>query len=89
MPKQSHNFWNFSVKFYSSMNVAEACLALQEEFDLDINLLLFCLWFSRNHGEVNDELLRNVWEFSSEWKIEVVQPLRSVRKWMKGNSDSL
>ena len=86
MPKQSHNFWNFSVKFYSSKDVAEACLELQEEFGLDINLLLFCLWFSKNHGELGDELLRDVWQFSYQWKKEGVQPLRSGRKWMKASS---
>ncbi len=85
----SHNFWDFSLNFYSFEDVANSCLELQQEFDLDVNLLLFCLWFSKNHGEIDDELFEDVWKFSYEWKKEVVQALRNVRKWMKVNSDSL
>jgi hypothetical protein len=34
-------FWEFSLKVYSTPEVAAECLALQHKFGLDINLLLF------------------------------------------------
>jgi uncharacterized protein (TIGR02444 family) len=69
--------------------VSEACLELQEKFNLDINLLLFCLWYSRSYGKFDVDILRQVWEFSQEWKNNVVEPMRSARRWMKINSATL
>jgi len=37
-------FWTFSLALYSRKPVADYCLALQESFDADVNLLLFCCW---------------------------------------------
>ena len=37
-------FWRFSLAFYRRAGVADACIALQEEAGVDVNLLLFLLW---------------------------------------------
>ena len=34
----------FSLRFYRQPEVADACIALQEEAGVDVNLLLFLLW---------------------------------------------
>ena len=35
-------FWNFSVAVYSSDAVQDECLTLQDQFGLDVNLVLLC-----------------------------------------------
>ena len=43
-PTDEPAFWRFSVQFYRQPAVAEVCLLLQDEFGIDVNLLLFVLW---------------------------------------------
>ena len=41
---QGSPFWRFSLRFYRQPEVADACIRLQEEAGIDVNLLLFLLW---------------------------------------------
>jgi uncharacterized protein (TIGR02444 family) len=59
---------------------------LQNDFGLDINLLLFCYWYGCSRGIIDERQLQQAISFSSSWKQNVVQPLRDVRKWMKVNA---
>lgn len=77
------SFWNFAVRTYRCEGVPEACLALQNERGADVNVLLFCCWIGATRGELEIETLDRVLEFSRAWAERVVQPLRSVRTWMK------
>ena len=53
-------FWRFSLHFYRSVGVADACIALQDDCGVDVNLLLFLLWLRRRgasacqHDEVKE-----------------------------------
>lgn len=40
-------FWGFSVALYGRPGVAEACLALQDRFGADVNMLLLGFWRAR------------------------------------------
>jgi uncharacterized protein (TIGR02444 family) len=88
MTKQSTSFWNFSNQLYARDGVAGACLHLQEQFHLDVNLVLFCFWSAQFETEVADDDWDKILAFSNRWKSQVVQPLRDVRTWMKVNSDN-
>lgn len=83
MPK-TQGFWDFSVRTYYGEGVQEALLALQNERGVDINMLLFCIWLGRTHGEFTDSLFHAACDFSERWAQQVVVPLREVRTWMKG-----
>ena len=85
MPNKPQKFWNFSLALYDAQGVAAACLELQEAYQLDVNLILFCFWHGSAYGKIDQELLQNVLELSIEWRCGVVQPLRSARAWMKLN----
>ena len=39
-----HPFWDFSLIVYMTPGVGPACVALQEAHELDVNIVLFCLW---------------------------------------------
>ena len=80
------SFWDFSGELYAHDGVSAACLELQNDFGLDINLILFCYWHGSAYGSIDAALLDRVIKFSSLWKQNAVQPLRSVRKWMKLNA---
>lgn len=80
-------FWEFSVTLYALPGVAEHCLSLQNDHGLDVNLLLFCIWYGRQFGEVPEALLDDALSLSYQWRNEVVNPLRTVRTQMKKNTE--
>jgi uncharacterized protein (TIGR02444 family) len=82
----ANSFWDFSVHHYAKPGVEQACLALQNEFGLDVNNVLFCLWHGRLHGVFSQSTLLQMVEFSNEWRTNIVSPLRSTRSWMKGRN---
>jgi len=79
----SESFWDFSLRTYGTKNVAEACLSLQNERGLDVNMLLYCCWVGVTRGQQERDLFLHVFEFSENWAKQVVRPLRNVRTWMK------
>ena len=79
----SESFWEFSIRTYASELVPNACLALQNQNGIDVNLLLFSLWFGKTRGVADNDVLKKVFDFSQSWATHVVVPLREVRTWMK------
>ena len=43
-PVNKSPFWRFSVKFYAEPGVAQACIDLQDQAGVDVNILFFLLW---------------------------------------------
>jgi uncharacterized protein (TIGR02444 family) len=41
---QDSPFWRFSLGFYRQPGVSDACIALQDQAGVDVNILLFLLW---------------------------------------------
>ncbi len=80
---KSSGFWNFSIRVYGQPGVAEACLALQNQHGLDVNLLLYCCWIGTSRGAIRESDMKSAFEFSATWSANVVRPLREVRSWMK------
>ena len=79
-------FWAFSLAFYAQPAVMPACLALQDQHGVDVNLALLCCWV----GEALDAAaLAGADALVLDWRAEVVQPLRAVRRWLKGRDDAL
>ncbi len=76
-------FWDFSVRAYNRPGVADACLALQDQHGLDVNLLLYCCWIGASRGAIRKSDLKSAFEFSASWSANVVRPLREVRSWLK------
>ena len=76
-------FWDFSNRIYQRDAVQQACLQLQNQHDLDVNMLLFCIWSGIVHGELADALYGQALQVSSVWRRRLVHPLRQARSWMK------
>lgn len=77
------SFWDFSVRTYRTPGVPDACLSLQDEYDVDVNMLLYCCWVAARLGHFDGELFGAARYFSREWAENVVIPLRMTRTWMK------
>ena len=76
-------FWRFSLQFYRLPKVADACIALQEEAGVDVNLLLFLLWHARQRRRLSTADVAALESKIAPWRDVTVIPLRSVRRALK------
>ncbi|KDA00865.1 MULTISPECIES: TIGR02444 family protein [Hyphomonadaceae] len=83
-------FWQFSLDVYARPQVAELCLALQDEHNFDVNAVLFCLWSAQrsaaalNQSEIGEVLLR-----IAPINENLVHPVRGARRWVRRYIDKV
>ncbi len=87
-------FWDFSLTVYGTDGVPPACLELQERHQIDVNLLLWCLWCGADgYPALNAEDLANAESQIGDWHHTVVRHIRWLRQHLKtpysGVEDSL
>jgi uncharacterized protein (TIGR02444 family) len=76
-------FWRFSLGFYRRRGVAEACIALQEQAGVDVNLLLFLLWQALQGRAFAADDVAALEQKIGPWRAATVIPLRTVRRTLK------
>lgn len=82
-----HPFWRYSLSVYSKDGVPAELIALQDTFDIDVNMALFCLWLGRAAGlQLSDENLSAVSERCAHWNAQTVIPMRGVRRYLKSGT---
>ncbi|MGH6684484.1 MAG: TIGR02444 family protein [Pseudolabrys sp.] len=77
-------FWDFSVAVYGAHGVQDECLTLQDQFGIDVNLLLFCAFAGAVHGAAltADDIVSARREVDA-WHKDIVGRLRAVRRRLK------
>jgi uncharacterized protein (TIGR02444 family) len=85
-------FWDFANQLYAQPGVADACLWLQDQRDLDVMVMLFCLWAGHRQGALDQAALQQLCAANEPLRRTVITPLRAARRWLKqqngnGNSD--
>jgi uncharacterized protein (TIGR02444 family) len=76
-------FWRFSLGFYRRPGVADACISLQEEAGVDVNLLLFLLWQGTLKRALLAAEVEEIERRIAPWRDATVIPLRAVRRALK------
>jgi uncharacterized protein (TIGR02444 family) len=76
-------FWRFSLRFYALPDVAPACLALQDEAGVDVNLLLLLLFLADQGRAVTRDEVAGLDASIAPWRTQVVEPLRALRRRLK------
>lgn len=77
-------FWRFSLDTYAKPGVAPACLALQDDVCLDVNVLLFCCFAAMEGAPVLDAATLAAADTAIQpWRNAAVSPLRTVRRALK------
>ena len=82
-PSAGSPFWRFSLHFYRQRNVADACITLQEQAGVDVNLLLFLLWHATQKRALSTAEISELEARIAPWRNMTVVPLRSMRRALK------
>lgn len=74
----------FAVAVHARPGVADACVALQDRFDVDVNILLYAAYIGavRRRSATPDGLAAACTHVDA-WHRDVVRPLRAVRRLLK------
>jgi uncharacterized protein (TIGR02444 family) len=76
-------FWRFSIKFYAVPGVAPACIELQDQANVDVNVLFFLLWNATERRALSATDVAEVERVIGAWRDMAVVPLRNVRRALK------
>lgn len=76
-------FWTFSLSLYRTPGVPAACIALQDECGVDVNVLLFALWLASQGRALKPHDLAQADSAVAAWREEAVRPLRAARRFLK------
>ena len=73
------DLWSFALSTYARPGVEAACLHLQEQ-GADVCLLLCGAWLERRGVMLTAERIQALKQIARPWQIEVIEPLRQVRR---------
>ena len=82
-PDSKSPFWRFSIKFYQVPGVAPACIDLQDQAKVDVNVLFFLLWNATQSRALNADEVAKVEGMIGPWREMAVVPIRNVRRALK------
>src|SRR5436189_1874356 len=83
IPVSKSPFWQFSVKFYAVPGVADACIALQDQAKVDVNVLFYLLWNAMQGRAFNAADVAEIEHAIGPWREMTVVPIRQVRRALK------
>jgi uncharacterized protein (TIGR02444 family) len=76
-------FWRFSLSFYREPAVAVACIDLQDQAGVDVNVLLFLLWSATLRRKLTQPVVEELDRRIGAWRDATVIPLRALRRSLK------
>ena len=86
---QTNPFWTFSLGYYRGAGVSEACLELQDNCGVDVNVVLFLLWQASQKRRIASADVKAIADKVRPWQIEVIGPIRALRRKLKGDAPLL
>lgn len=77
-------FWRYSLHVYERAAVRDACLALQNRYGADVNILLFLCWRADTGARaLTTTELGAIKDAITPLNAHVIHPLRAARNWLK------
>ena len=77
------DFWTWSLSTYRHRDVQETTIKLQDDFDLNVNIILWCCWCASAYQELPEFALRKAIEETSKWTNSITAPIRGARRASK------
>ncbi len=82
-----NELWLFSKNVYQRAGIAVTCLYLQNNYDLNVNLLLACLWYAdSSRGVLLPEDIAALIAELTPWQQKVTEEIRKLRQQLPKQS---
>lgn len=77
----------FALNLYADEDIARLCLAWQDAHNVDITVLLMAAWSGAGGFQLSKADIAAASTSIASWRAEAVQPLRKIRRALKGRTD--
>lgn len=77
-----NDLWRFAINFYTKPYVAEFLLHLQDEYLLDVNIILLMLYLEQQGVVINETHIAQLLEKTASWRQSVAK-MRETRREIK------
>jgi len=81
---RDNEFWRYSLQVYAQPGVAELALNWQNQYGVNVNVLLWCDWLESQNIALTEKLLSSALAGIEAWDDNVVKALRDVRQTLAG-----
>jgi uncharacterized protein (TIGR02444 family) len=82
-PPQGSPLWRFSLELYRAPGFSDACIRLQDEVGLDVNIIFFLLWNASLKKQFSADDVRATDHAVAAWREIAVIPIRNIRRALK------
>lgn len=82
------DFWDYAVHTYSLHGVQDACLYVQDNYGMDVNMLLLCSWLDKQKVSLTKDGLHALHAASQHWQNTVLHPFRAKRRALNKKTDA-
>ena len=84
MLQYHQQLWDYTCQIYENKTVQLPCLQLQDEFNCNINVILYSCWHGAQHWQpLQPEHFEVIGQSLNHWHVAVTKPLRSSRRWLR------
>ncbi len=80
---RSSSLWDFAVAVYAMDGVSPICLRWQDEFGVDVTVVLSAAWQATRGRALSRADVETLSEAVRQWRDDVIKPLRAVRRHLK------
>lgn len=80
-------FWQFSLKVYSSPDVRQHCFTLQNDWQANVNLILFSCWAAYALDDLDDGEWLAACRSIDDWHEPVTVALRQIRHYLSSHKE--
>jgi uncharacterized protein (TIGR02444 family) len=80
------DLWSFSERLYSQPGIEALCLELQDSYDANVLILLWCAWLEVQARSLSHDQLRLATKLVASACAPTVVPLRALRRALKTSS---
>ena len=82
----SESAWEAICSLYERPNLADAAIALQDQYDADVTLLLFAAWLALHGHRITAPMAAEMESAVADWRGVVVRAIRETRRAVRGRN---
>ena len=79
-------FWSYSTDIYQRAEIERTCLTMQDQYQADVNILLYCCWVGEKQIELSEDDIATLIKISQPWQKNILMHLRAARATLKTGS---
>ena len=79
-------FWSYSSDVYQHPEIEKVCLNMQNQYQADVNILLYCCWTGGKQIQLSENDIEILIKTSQPWQENILKHLRAARSTLKTSS---